>query len=158
MANSEMPISKNSWSWRGARMAQRMSNSRPSRSLRATFRRTRKTTSQSAFVGECKIWGGAGQVAGDLDQLLGYLTWRDSKASLIVFNKTVKGFTALQDSLVSAIKGHKCFLNALPCNEAGEWRFSMRSIEDEGRRVTLHVFFFNIYADATGSGPRIRST
>lgn len=126
------------------------------------FRRCGKTDirieeeSRSAFVGECKVWGGAAQVAGDLDQLLGYLTWRDSKAAFIVFNKSVKGFTALCASLVEAIRAHRCFVKELSSGEAGEWRVVMRSIEDEGRLVTVQVFAFNIFAEAKSEGPRIR--
>lgn len=126
------------------------------------FRRSGKTDirieeeSRSAFVGECKVWGGAAQVSGDLDQLLGYLTWRDSKAAFIVFNKSVRGFTALCASLVEAIKAHRCFVKELPSGEAGEWRVVMRSIEDEGRLITVQVFAFNIFAEAKAEGPRIR--
>jgi hypothetical protein len=126
------------------------------------FRRTGKTDirieeeSRSAFVGECKVWGGAAQVSGDVDQLLGYLTWRDSKAAFIVFNKAVKGFTALRDSLIEAVKAHRCFVKEPPSGEAGEWRVVMRSLEDEGRLVTVQVFAFNIFAETKGEGPRIR--
>jgi hypothetical protein len=103
---------------------------------------------RSAFVGECKVWGGAAQVSGDIDQLLGYLTWRDSKAAMIVFNKSVKGFAATQEALINAIREHPHFVKELGSNEPGEWRVVMRSQEDEGRRVTVHVFAFNIYVHA----------
>ena len=35
----------------------------------------------------------------------------------------------------------------LPCEESGEWRIQMRSAEDEGRRVTVHLFVFDLYQD-----------
>jgi hypothetical protein len=63
-----------------------------------TFRRKGKTDiriedgERSAFVAECKVWRGAAEITGALDQLLSYLTWRDSKAALIVFNTKVGGF------------------------------------------------------------------
>lgn len=43
---------------------------------------------KNAFVAECKIWRGAASMSKAVDQLLEYLVWRDSKASLIVFIKT----------------------------------------------------------------------
>lgn len=42
---------------------------------------------RNAFIAECKIWRGSKGVADALDQLLGYLVWRDSKAALLVFIK-----------------------------------------------------------------------
>lgn len=118
------------------------------------FRRSGKTDirieadNRAAFVGECKLWSGAGGVAKALDQLLGYLTWRDSKAALVMFNKSVKSFNStVLPALPAALRAHSCFLRDLPSAEAGEWRFQMRSAEDEGRRVVVHAFAFNLHSD-----------
>jgi len=104
--------------------------------------------SRAAFVGECKIWGGASQVQTDLNQLLGYLTWRDCKAALIVFNKTVKEFSVVQQGLAEAVRSHPNFHKEVPSTEPGEWRVVMRSTEDAGRLVTIQVFAFNVVAIA----------
>jgi hypothetical protein len=128
------------------------------------FRRNGKTDiciqqeNRAAFVGECKVWQGAGQVSGALDQLLGYLTWRDSKAAFVMFNKMVKDFSSVLENLPKAISEHRCFIRWLDCDQAGEWRASMRSIEDEGRTLTVHVFAINIYTDTKKAGPKVRST
>ncbi|MCX4429613.1 hypothetical protein [Streptomyces mirabilis] len=37
------------------------------------------------FIGECKIWKGPKTIPDTLDQLLKYLTWRDTKAALLLF-------------------------------------------------------------------------
>lgn len=128
------------------------------------FRRSGKTDicieekNRAAFVGECKIWSGPAQVSSDLDQLLGYLTWRDSKAAFVVFNKKVREFSKILEGLPKAIAEHRCFIRSLECPHAGEWRVLMRSIEDEGRLVTVHVFAINIYTEAKKSSPKVRST
>jgi hypothetical protein len=41
----------------------------------------------NAFIGECKIWGGSKKFSGAIDQLLKYVTWRDTKAALVLFIK-----------------------------------------------------------------------
>lgn len=41
----------------------------------------------NAFVGECKFWKGEKSFLSTIDQLLGYLTWRDSKTAVIMFVK-----------------------------------------------------------------------
>jgi len=62
-----------------------------------TFRRAGKTDiriefdNRAAFVGECKVWRGQEQFRKAINQLLGYLTWRDCKAALIVFNRHQSG-------------------------------------------------------------------
>lgn len=116
-----------------------------------TFRKYGKTDirleeeSRSAFVGECKLWGGEKVLLDALSQLLGYTTWRDCKAALVIFNKSVAAFSAVQATIDSSLRTHPNFLRALSTGKAGEWRFDFQSQEDVGREVTVHVFAFNLY-------------
>lgn len=118
-----------------------------------TFRKFGKTDiriqdideKRSAFVGECKLWGGPKLLSETLDQLLGYLTWRDCKAAMIFFNKSVAGFTALQDSVRPTLATHKGFLREHKGQFPGEWRFDFQSADDALREVTVHVFLFDLY-------------
>lgn len=109
---------------------------------------------RAAFVGECKLWTGPASLTAALNQLLGYLTWRDSKAAVIIFNAKSKDFTKILGAIPERLRAHSLFLRNLPCAEAGEgeWRVQMRSREDPGRRVTVHAFAFNLHQDP---GPRI---
>ena len=100
---------------------------------------------RAAFVGECKLWTGPAGLIAALDQLLGYLTWRDSKAALIIFNAKNKDFTKILVGMPETLRAHPLFLRDRPCAEAGEWQVQMRSKEDAGRRVTVHAFLFNLY-------------
>lgn len=118
-----------------------------------TFRMEGKTDirimeeDRAAFVAECKIWGGEKLLVGALEQLLGYLTWRDCKAALVIFNKKIAGFSGILDKIPAALEGHPNYLrtvNAEPNDEA-EWRFVFRSAEDEAREVIVHVSAFNLY-------------
>lgn len=100
---------------------------------------------RSAFVGECKLWGGEKVLVAALDQLLDYLTWRDCKAALILFNKAVSGFAGVQETISQALPQHELFIRTSQPGQAGEWRLTFRAKEDEGREVTVHVFCFNLY-------------
>ncbi len=75
----------------------------------------------------------------------GYLTWRDSKASVIVFNTRNRNFSKILPAIPDAIRDHALFVRDLTCEETGEWRVLMRSEENEGRRVTVHIFLFDLY-------------
>jgi hypothetical protein len=117
-----------------------------------TFRRSGKTdiriedNSRAAFVAECKIWNGPKELSQAIDQLLRYLTWRDCKAALIIFNKHNAKFSALIESIPSVFQVHEKFQAELRSANSGEWEFSMRSREDEGRLVLIHIFAFNFYS------------
>lgn len=116
-----------------------------------TFRKYGKTDirleeeSRSAFVGECKLWGGEKVLLDALSQLLGYVTWRDCKAALVLFNKDVAGFSGVQAKINDSLRAHPKFLRSMNAGRAGEWRFVFQSQEDAGREVTVHVFAFNLY-------------
>ena len=116
-----------------------------------TFRRSGKTDirieskDRAAFVAECKVWQGQSELNKAIDQLLGYLTWRDCKTALVIFNKNVAGFTEIQNKIPKIFKGHTNYERTLDSKRVGEWRFICRSKEDAERKVTIHVFMFNLY-------------
>ena len=116
-----------------------------------TFRKKGKTDicieyeDRAAFIGECKIWKGQSVVQSGLEQLLSYLTWRDSKTALIIFNKKVKNFSVILDKIPKLLKNHLLYIRNLNSTDKGEWRVLMRSKDDEKHHVTVHVFIFNIF-------------
>lgn len=116
-----------------------------------TFRLSGKTdiriedNNRAAFVAECKVWRGAKELASAVDQLLSYLTWRDCKAAIIVFNKNNVKFSDLLTKIPEVLRSHPKFKKDLGQKSEGEWRFVMRSPEDELRQVIVNIFAFNIY-------------
>jgi len=42
---------------------------------------------KNVFIAECKIWKGEKAFLATLDQLLSYLSWRDTKAAVVLFNR-----------------------------------------------------------------------
>lgn len=100
---------------------------------------------RAAFVAECKLWKGDKQMAAAIDQLLGYLTWRDGKTALVLFNKDAAGFAEIQSKLPGLAKAHPRCVSVLEAGKAGEWRFRFKSKDDDGRLVTVHVFLFNLF-------------
>jgi len=125
-----------------------------------TFRKYGKTDirieeeTRSAFIGECKLWGGEKVVLEALTQLLGYLTWRDCKAALVLFNKDVAGFTGVQETIARVLPGHPNFIREKTTGRVGEWRFVFKSGEDPSREVTVHVFAFNLYVTPARAGKK----
>ncbi|WP_053085082.1 hypothetical protein [Streptomyces leeuwenhoekii] len=52
------------------------------------------------FIGECKIWRGPKTIPDTLDQLLGYLVWRDTKAALLLFIQAASPADAIAKAIV----------------------------------------------------------
>lgn len=115
------------------------------------FRRSGKTDirieddNRAAFVAECKVWKGQKELAQAIDQLLGYLTWRDCKAAIVIFNKHNAKFSGILEIIPSVFTAHRLFTRRSEVKETGEWQFDMTSREDDGRQVRIHVFAFNLY-------------
>lgn len=117
-----------------------------------TFRNKGKTDiriedqNRAAFVAECKIWRGPKEFRSAIDQLLNYLTWRDCKASLVIFNKEVKGFSKVLSEIFEELRGHKLSKKEfVDQKRQAEWRFVFRSTEDELREVIVHIFVANLF-------------
>jgi hypothetical protein len=49
---------------------------------------------RNLFIAECKFWKGPASLTKAIDQLLGYLSWRDTKTAIILFNQT-KNFSSV---------------------------------------------------------------
>lgn len=114
------------------------------------FRRKGKTDicieyeNRAAFVAECKLWNGPKAFGEAIDQLLGYLTWRDTKTALLVWNKSVKDFTKLQGSVPQLLQKHGRFMRLLDAGQAGEWRGAFLATGDDGREIVVHVFLVDL--------------
>lgn len=100
---------------------------------------------RNAFIGECKIWRGAKEFSSAIDQLLGYLTWRDCKTALIIFNKKNKDFSAILNQIRQLIEAHQAFVRFDKQLDENEWHFSMQAKDDESRRVQMRVMIFNLF-------------
>lgn len=100
---------------------------------------------RAAFIAECKVWRGPKELQAAVDQLLGYLRWRDCKTALIVFNKNRGDFTNILEKAPTALRETKLFRGDAGCKiEAGESRMVFTSPDDDSRRVTVHLFLFDL--------------
>jgi hypothetical protein len=116
-----------------------------------TFRMGGKTDicieykNRSAFVAECKIWHGKSELSKAIDQLLRYLTWRDCKTSIILFNTEKSAFLKTQSEIPLFLNKHPNSIKQICINEKGEWRYELCSLDDEEQKITIHFFLFNLY-------------
>jgi len=119
-----------------------------------TFNKSGKTDiliseeGRSAFIAECKIWRGQKSFSEAIDQLLSYLTWRDCKTALIVFNKKNKNFSQILGSVDRTVTSHPNFISKIEQKDANEWLYKIRAKDDDTRIVKMNVMFFNLFCPA----------
>lgn len=122
-----------------------------------TFRKTGKTDirieveKRAAFIAELKVWRGPSQLTAACDQLLAYLTWRDCKAALVVYNKHNARFSEILAKLPATLRQHPNFRREGAQEDEGEWRFTFASRHDDAREITVQVFLVDLYSDASSA-------
>jgi hypothetical protein len=99
--------------------------------------------SSVVFIAECKYWKGEKVFLKTLDQLLGYLTWRNSKVAIINFVQNNE-FTDVLNKVKTSITIHPNFLNELnPCDETWfNYKFHLNG--DRNRELDLAVISFHL--------------
>jgi hypothetical protein len=60
---------------------------------------------RNIFIAECKFWRGEKQFIETVDQILSYLSWRDTKAAIILFNRN-KDFSQVLAKIKEAMAAH----------------------------------------------------
>ena len=113
-----------------------------------TFNKTGKTDillrheGSNVFIAECKFWRGQKSFLDTISQLLGYLTWRDSKAAVIIFVPN-KDFSSVLDTAKATIDQHPNFLDFKGIKDETWWSYTFHLNEDRNRLVNLAVMFYH---------------
>jgi hypothetical protein len=96
------------------------------------------------LIAECKLWNGEANLAKAIDQLLeNYITWRDNKAALIIFNRDVKNFSEVMTKAVKILFNHQlCSTEMMKSGEAA-YSFLFRHPDDATRTTKLELVLFN---------------
>ena len=102
-----------------------------------------KHESTNLFIGECKIWKGPKGFVETIDQILGYLTWRDSKAAIMMFvpNKEISG---VREATEESAKGHPNFVRVLDVINQGWTNYRFHIENDPGTYITLAVQLYHL--------------
>lgn len=94
------------------------------------------------FVAECKFWGGGKLLLETIDQLLGYLTWRDTKAAILIFNRNKK-FSDVVDQLRTLPLKHPSFKKGPVKMDETSYQYTLSLPQDEERLTTVTFLAFD---------------
>lgn len=101
---------------------------------------------RNVFIGECKLYHGPKAVAEAIDQLLGYLVWRDTKGALLLFVRA-GNFTQAVQRAVDALSAHPQCQRSIPAqdpNRRSDYLFARA--DDESRTIRLALLPFQLRA------------
>jgi hypothetical protein len=114
-----------------------------------TFNKSGKTDilmrydKKNIFVAECKFWSGKKNHFETIDQLLSYLTWRDSKAAVVYFVPT-KEMTAPLKSIQDSTPEHPAFLVAKGQRHESWFYYDFHLPDDRNRIVHVAILCFHL--------------
>ncbi|WP_042142791.1 hypothetical protein [Paucisalibacillus sp. EB02] len=113
-----------------------------------TFNKSGKTDillryeGSNVFVAECKFWTGPKGFLKTIDQLLGYLTWRDSKAAIIMFVSN-KDFSSVIKTAKDTIGNHPNFIKYNNASDESWSNYTFHTNGDKNNEIKLALMLYH---------------
>lgn len=114
-----------------------------------TFNYTGKTDilirvdGKNIFIAECKFWRGPKSLRETIDQLLGYTSWRDTKAAILLFNRN-KYFSKVLEKVPGVAEKHGCYKRTIGVENETTFRYVFHQPSDPNRELLLTVLAFDV--------------
>src|SRR4029077_4013519 len=103
---------------------------------------------RNIFIAECKFWRGPKSITDAIEQLLSYLTWRDTKAALIVFNRN-RDFSNVLKAMKETIEANPHKKRGPVIESETRFRYVFGNPTDAAREITLTVLAFDLPVPST---------
>ncbi len=116
-----------------------------------TFNKNGKTDilirheNSNVFIAECKFWSGIENYYKTINQILSYLTWRDSKSAILCFIKN-KQLDPVLEQIKALTSKHDCFVRYNGKQRDGWFEFDFHLKDDNSRGVKLSVLCFHFHS------------
>ena len=104
---------------------------------------------RNVFIAECKIWRGPKSFGDAVDQLLSYLSWRDSKCALLIFNRQ-KDSSAVRRKMHEIMVARNDQRRILEQDPNGDSRYVFVKPSDPGREIQITTMLFDVPQAARG--------
>jgi hypothetical protein len=96
------------------------------------------------FIAECKFWIGPVTLKNTVQQILGYLTWRDSFGIIILFVKR-KNFTKIIDAISPNVEELSSYSYGIKKLNESQFKAFHHMPEDDKKLVEIHYLLYNLY-------------
>ena len=102
-----------------------------------------RANGKNIFIAECKYWAGAKKFVESINQLLGYVSWRDTKTAIIIFNRN-RNFSQVLEAIPGSVRSHPNFKKDVDDNGEGRSRYVFAHRDDRNRELILTVMAFDV--------------
>jgi len=101
---------------------------------------------RNLFIAECKFWRGEKVFIETVDQLIGYLSWRDTKTALVIFNKN-RNLTGVLENVKAGMGKHSNLKRSPKVEGETRFRYVMSNPNDAEREIIVTVLVYDIPSD-----------
>jgi hypothetical protein len=98
---------------------------------------------RNIFIAECKFWGGEKNFLATITQLLDYLSWRDTKTAVLVFNRN-RDFSGVLQTIETSLANHPNLKHGPKKEASSRFRCTFGNPSDPRREVVLTVLAFDV--------------
>ncbi|WP_228024162.1 hypothetical protein [Synechocystis salina] len=102
-----------------------------------------RVENRNIFIAECKFWCGAKAFNNAVNQLLGYLSWRDTKCALLIFNRT-KDSSGVKQKMHDAMEGRSEYRKTVLYDPHKDSRYIFVKESDPGREIIITTQLYDI--------------
>ncbi len=102
-----------------------------------------RAENRNIFLAECKFWRGPKSFTDAVDQLLSYLSWRDSKCALVIFNQS-KASTAVRQKMHEVMASRAEHRKTVAHDPAADSRYIFVKATDPGREIQICTMLFDV--------------
>lgn len=103
---------------------------------------TKAPDNSNVFIAECKVWRGEKLFSEAIDQLLGYVTWRDTRTALILFVKN-SGIIDVIEKAKLTIAQHVCCVGYKGQAEESSFSYIFHTKGDSQSHIVLELMIFH---------------
>lgn len=96
------------------------------------------------FIAECKFWTGHKDFLATISQLLGYLTWRDSKVAVMMFVRN-NDMSAVLNNIRVEVRNHSEYLRNVGQHGDSSLSYFFCLPQDRGKEIRLEVMAFHFH-------------
>lgn len=102
-----------------------------------------RAENRNIFIAECKFWRGAKAFGEALDQLFSYLSWRDTKGALLIFNKT-KDSASVRQKMHEIMQARPERKRTIAHDPNGDSKYIFVKESDPGREIIITTQLYDM--------------
>ena len=104
-----------------------------------------RDNAQVLFIAELKFWDGPRSLCDAIYQLLDYVTWRDTKTALVIFNRNAD-FSKVISAATNAMTKHPNYKSGPNESSGTRYRYVFTNRDDASREFSLTLLLFDVKA------------